>query len=77
MTDFVNHQRRREHYAKVQRQDSLTEQLEDLHRYAIREGMYDAAEWLRRAWNRSEPNTLRRCETYHHEIGHNSPKEPS
>lgn len=29
-----------------QRQDSLTDQLRDLHRVAARLGMYDAADWL-------------------------------
>lgn len=29
-----------------QRQDSLSEQLDDLHRVAARLGMYDAADWL-------------------------------
>jgi len=31
---------------RPQRQDSLTDQLVDLHRVAARLGMYDAADWL-------------------------------
>lgn len=31
----------------AQRQDSLSEQLRDLHRYAVQLGMYDAADWLK------------------------------
>jgi hypothetical protein len=31
---------------RPQRQDSLTDQLIDLHRVAARLGMYDAADWL-------------------------------
>jgi hypothetical protein len=34
---------------KPQRQDSLADQLADLHRVAARLGMYDAADWL---WKR-------------------------
>lgn len=30
------------------RQDSLTDQMDDLMRIAVREGMYDAHDWLRR-----------------------------
>lgn len=30
----------------VQRQDSLTDQLRDLSRLAVTEGLYDAAQWL-------------------------------
>ncbi len=33
--------------AEPQRQDSLDEQLRDLAAIADREGMYDAADWLR------------------------------
>lgn len=36
-----------ENKQKEQRQDSLLRQLDDLYRIAIREGMYDAADWLR------------------------------
>lgn len=33
-------------------QRSLAEQIEDLHRYATQEGMYDAADWLAFKWSR-------------------------
>lgn len=36
---------------RTQRQDSLLDQLEDLHRVAVRFGMYDAADWL---WTRMD-----------------------
>lgn len=31
----------------AQRHDSLSEQLRDLHSYAVQLGMYDAADWLK------------------------------
>lgn len=34
-----------------QRQDSVTDQLNDLFIVASRFGMYDAADWLWKAWN--------------------------
>lgn len=38
----------REHIGEIaQRRDSLSEQLRDLHRYAVQLGMYDAADWLK------------------------------
>jgi hypothetical protein len=33
--------------ASGQRQDSLNNQLNDLHRLAVEHGMYDAADWMR------------------------------
>lgn len=37
----------REYIGEIaQRQDSLNEQLRDLHRYAVQLKMYDAADWL-------------------------------
>ena len=38
-----------------QRQDSMLEQLNDLHRLAITLGMYDAADGLRACWNLDKP----------------------
>jgi hypothetical protein len=35
---------------RPQRQDSLNDQLRDLHRLAARLGMYDAADWLWKKW---------------------------
>lgn len=37
--------------SKSQRQDSLHEQMLDLIRIAEREGMNDAADWIKRRWN--------------------------
>lgn len=38
----------REHIGGIaQRQDSLSDQLCDLHRYSVQLGMYDAADWLK------------------------------
>lgn len=34
---------------KAQRQDSVTDQLRDLIQIANHEGMYDAADWIRRS----------------------------
>jgi hypothetical protein len=39
-----------------QRQDSLADQLRDLHRIAARYGMYDAADWL---WKRMQAAGVR------------------
>jgi hypothetical protein len=38
-----------------QRQDSMLDQLKDLHRVAITLGMYDAADGLRACWNIDKP----------------------
>jgi hypothetical protein len=40
-----------------QRQDSLLEQLEDLHQVAQELGMYDAADWMRKRWDVAAPHT--------------------
>lgn len=37
---------------KQQRQDSITDQMRDLHRLAVENGMYDAADWLTRTFAR-------------------------
>jgi hypothetical protein len=41
-----------------QRQDSLTNQLTDLHRIAARLGMYDAADWIWKKLDRNESTQL-------------------
>jgi hypothetical protein len=44
---------------RPQRQDSLVDQLTDLHRVAARLGMYDAADWLWKhvPWDHDRPET--------------------
>lgn len=45
----------REHIGEiVQRQDDLKTQLNDLHRYAVQLGMYDAADWLKERINKQK-----------------------
>ena len=45
----------------AQRQDSLTDQLNDLHRVANRLGMYDAADWLRQQATLGPPSIRHGC----------------
>lgn len=40
----------KDHDFKFPRQDSLDEQMFDLMKLAVAEGMYDAHDWLRRAY---------------------------
>lgn len=42
---------------KAQRQDSLTDQMNDLVKLAIEHGMYDAVDWIRKRWELLGPST--------------------
>lgn len=42
----------REHIGEIaQRQDSVTEQMNDLLKIAVQLGMYDAVDWVKARWN--------------------------